>query len=415
MKIKIYRGTKEIGGTCIELTANNGKILWIDLGAPLDLSNPNTSYTANKVDALLISHSHQDHHGLMEKVGTEVPIYIGQLSLDMINAAKPFLKVAPFEGNFQIIKAWDSFTIADTFKVKPYLVDHSSPEAFAFLIEADNKRIFYSGDFRATGRKNILYKKLTDNPPRNIDLLLLEGTMVQRKNQKFPTEESVEFAIEKIIGIQKNVTFLVSSAQNIDRFVSLYRACKKTGKTLVVDVYTAWLLEKIKKVSNSIPTMDWKEIKVFNHPTQMASLQGPEYASFLQRISQNTTDNSIFTKPSQFVYFVRCPNQRLVQSLKEKGTINVIYSQWEGYLKEEHAMWFTKYVNELKQDRQIYFESIHTSGHATIPDLIIFAKAINAKMLVPIHTEFPEIIKQEFEKEEIKNINLWEDGEEYHI
>ena len=32
MKAKIYRGTKEIGGTCAELTADNGKILWVDLG-----------------------------------------------------------------------------------------------------------------------------------------------------------------------------------------------------------------------------------------------------------------------------------------------------------------------------------------------------------------------------------------------
>ena len=74
MKAKIYRGTKEIGGTCVELTADNGKILWIDLGAPLEEKNPNVEYAHNKVDALLISHPHQDHFGLMEKVGTEVPI-----------------------------------------------------------------------------------------------------------------------------------------------------------------------------------------------------------------------------------------------------------------------------------------------------------------------------------------------------
>src|ERR1035437_10243517 len=88
MKAKIYRGTKEIGGTCVELTADNGKILWIDLGAPLEEKNPNVEYAHNKVDALLIPHPHQDHFGLMEKVGTEVPIYIGELSLDLINATK---------------------------------------------------------------------------------------------------------------------------------------------------------------------------------------------------------------------------------------------------------------------------------------------------------------------------------------
>lgn len=56
MRVKIYRGTKEIGGTCVELTADNGKVLWIDLGVPLNTQNPDTSYRNNKVDALLISH-----------------------------------------------------------------------------------------------------------------------------------------------------------------------------------------------------------------------------------------------------------------------------------------------------------------------------------------------------------------------
>jgi ribonuclease J len=191
MKAKIYRGAKEIGGTCVELTADNGKILWIDLGIPLDEKNPNVDYAQNKLHALIISHPHQDHFGFMEKVGTEVPIYIGQLSLDLINAAKIFIDKAPLKGNFTIIKPWKSFIVADTFRIKPFLTDHSTPEAFAFLIEADGKRVFYSGDFRATGRKNIVYKKLIENPPENIDLLLMEGTMVEQTNHLYSTEDTM--------------------------------------------------------------------------------------------------------------------------------------------------------------------------------------------------------------------------------
>ena len=140
MKIKIYRGTKEIGGTCLELIADNGKILWIDLGAPLDDRNPDVEYAKNRVDALLISHPHQDHYGLMEKVDAKVPIYIGQVSLDLINATRIFRNIKLSSGNFSIIKAWESFVIANTFQVKPFLTDHSTPEAFAFLIEVDGKR-----------------------------------------------------------------------------------------------------------------------------------------------------------------------------------------------------------------------------------------------------------------------------------
>ena len=98
-----------------------------------------------------------------------------------------------------------------------------------------------------------------------------------------------------------------------------------------------------------------------------------------------------------------------------KGTINIIYSQWEGYLKEEHKTFCTDNINTLKNDSDISFQTIHTSGHAIVSDLMKFAKAIKANKIVPIHTAFPEKFKLEFEKEGFKNINLWDDGVEYLI
>ncbi|MDD4871302.1 MAG: hypothetical protein PHR77_12145 [Kiritimatiellae bacterium] len=106
MKIKVYRGTKEIGGTCIELTADNGKKLWVDLGLPLCSDNLNTNYAHNHTDALLISHPHQDHYGLMEVIDRNTPVYIGQVSLDLINATKIFLKKPLLNGKLNIIEPW---------------------------------------------------------------------------------------------------------------------------------------------------------------------------------------------------------------------------------------------------------------------------------------------------------------------
>lgn len=80
---------------------------------------------------------------------------------------------------------------------------------------------------------------------------------------------------------------------------------------------------------------------------------------------------------------------------------------------EGHKNYCANYINALKNASDISFQTIHTSGHATVPDLINFAKAINPKIIVPIHTAFPEIFKKEFEKEGFTNIRLWEDGKEY--
>jgi ribonuclease J len=53
---------------------------------------------------------------------------------------------------------------------------------------------------------------------------------------------------------------------------------------------------------------------------------------------------------------------------------------------------------------------IHTSGHASIPDLQRLARAINARMVVPIHSfeagRFPEF----FDNVEIKEDGIWWDA-----
>lgn len=415
MKVKIYRGTKEIGGTCVELTADNGKILWVDLGAPLDNKNPNIDYVNNKLDALLISHPHQDHFGLMEKVGSTVPIFIGQLSLDFINATKIFRDIPLLQGNLKTIRPWEKFIVLETFQVTPFLTDHSTPESFAFLIEADGKRLYYSGDFRATGRKKVVYDKIVASPPKNIDLLLIEGTMVERENHNYITEDSVEEGIFEVIKNQKNISFVISSAQNIDRLISVFRACKRTQKILVIDVYTAWILEMVRKQSKNIPAIEWPEIKVFDHLGQLDKIKDKSYDEFRNRVIDQRIGNAVFQNPSCFVYFVRCPNKNLVNKLRTKGTINIIYSQWEGYLKEEHKTFCTENINTLKSDSDISFQVIHTSGHATVPDLMKFAKAINPNEIVPIHTAFPEKFKTEFEKQGFSNITLWGDGKEYQL
>jgi len=415
MKVKIYRGTKEIGGNCVQLTADNGKILWIDIGAPLDTTNPDVSYATNKVDALLISHPHQDHFGLMESVDPAVPVFIGQVTLDLITATKIFLGKQLPTGNFKVFEPWEWITIADTFKVFPYLMDHSSPEAFAFLIEADGKRIFYSGDFRSTGWKGKLFYKLLKDPPKDVDLFLTEGTMVERSDQKYPTEESVQEAINAVLREQQNVTFVVSSAQNIDRLVSVVKACNSNKKQLVVDVYNAWVLDVVKQKAPRLPTIDWDIIWVYNHPHQLEKVAGDEYADFRERIGKKDIGNQVFDNPAGYVYFLRCPNTKLVDALLPHGAINLIYSQWGGYLREGHKSYCADIIQELVDSKRVVFQHIHTSGHATLFDLKRLAKTVNPKKIVPIHTESPIRLEQEFVRAGFTNIELWDDGIEYQL
>ena len=141
MKLQIHKGTNEIGGNCIELSTKNTTIL-LDYGTPLK-KDSNAVKLDKKIDAILISHPHQHHFGEIENIKTGVPIYCGKLSLELMNTTKIFIGDKELKNNFKIFNSWESFSIGD-FKITPYLVDHSAADAYAFLIEANNKKVFYS-------------------------------------------------------------------------------------------------------------------------------------------------------------------------------------------------------------------------------------------------------------------------------
>ncbi len=205
MHLTIHRGTKEIGGSCVELKTSNSRLL-IDLGMPLVnkkggpfdskiLENKSlnelkelkllpgiTGLYKDEVkttDAILISHSHLDHYGFLKYVHSDIPIYMSEGAKQLIKISDIFTpnKVGPI--NAKVVDKDKRVKIGD-FVIIPYLVDHSAFDARAFLIEVEGKRLFYSGDFRGHGRKSILFKDMVNNPPKGIDCLLMEGSMLGR-------------------------------------------------------------------------------------------------------------------------------------------------------------------------------------------------------------------------------------------
>jgi len=405
MKIIIHRGSHEIGGTCIQLCTSTTTIL-LDLGLPLSPESRELNIGALKPNAVIISHPHQDHFGLIDKLPPKVPVYIGELGKSLIDVTRVILGNALHNNNFRHFKSWQPFSVGD-FTITPYLMDHSAVDAYGFLIEAEGKKIYYSGDFRAHGRKHKLFDNMVKIPPKEIDLLFMEGTMLQRSNDKFPSEKAVEEKIFETIQKQKNITFLISSSQNIDRIASAYRACKRTGKILVIDIYTAWILEKVRRVSDKVPGMEREEVRVYADFSLDNKLkENPEYfGDFRSRIYKHRIQwKELIASPSNYLYFGRMSSFRKIRALRGAEPVNVIYSQWDGYLKGSNKDYFgAEQMAAIQNDPQINFVYAHTSGHATVKDLQKFAAALNPNMLVPVHTEYGQEYSQLFKNAKILN------------
>jgi ribonuclease J len=411
LKVIIHKGSQEIGGNCIQISSGKTTIL-LDAGRPLNPASQPVDLSRLIVDALLVSHPHQDHFGLMATLPPGTPVYIGKLARSLIDAPRVFLGKDRYALAFHDFKAWQPFTIGE-FTITPYLVDHSATDAYAFLIEAEGKRLFYSGDIRSHGRKGKLFDNLIQRPIRDIDVLFLEGTMLHRNNDLFPDETAVEDTIFQTIRQQKNISFLLSSSQNIDRIVSAHRACKRAGKLLVIDIYTAWVLEQLRQITENTPAMDWDEVRVFASHSQDERLKAnPEYfGDFRKRLYRyRVRREELQAAPESFLYFGKMSSFRLINAFKNAAApVNVIYSQWLGYLDGSHADLFgSNEISAFRSDPAVNFIYAHTSGHATVEDLQKLAAALKPKMLVPIHTEDAEGFRSKFE-----NVTTLMDGETF--
>ncbi len=430
MKLIIHRGTKEIGGSCVEVRTASNRIL-IDFGIPL-VSRDHQPFDANllkgktiqdlraqsilpdikglyrdekkEIDGILISHSHLDHYGFLQYVNPEIPIYLSQGAGILIDVSNIFVPTKVGKLNTNIISNKKRFKIGD-FTVQPFLVDHSAFDAFAFLIEAEGKRLFYSGDFRAHGRKAKLFKQIIERPPQNVDCLLMEGSALGREDAQYKTEVDVEKRLEEILRERKNITFLFASSQNIDRIVSAYRACLKTDSIFVIDIYTAFILDKLKKVSDRIPQFNWKNIRVKFINTHAKALEKAGHIDLLYTYNKRKIEMPEISRDKNRILMLARDNSvfpLLLNKIKDVVGAKIAYSMWDGYLSEGFRA-FCK-SNELA------LEYIHTSGHAIKEDLKSFASAINPKTLIPIHT---------FEAEEypvlFKNVLILKDGEEFSL
>jgi ribonuclease J len=402
MKLTIHRGTHEIGGSCVELQAGTASIL-IDFGLPLaekysgriarNKSNERSLkddlpptlkgiYDRAGFDAVLISHAHQDHYGLLSLVHPNIPVYLSKGTKELIELGFLFNQTNCQLNNIKIVEAWRSFQIKDV-KITPYLVDHSGFDAMAFLIEAEGKRLFYSGDFRGHGRKGKLFQAIIERPIRNIDYLIMEGTMLSRADEPYGKEEDVEREMASLLKSNGNLTFLSCSSQNIDRIVSAYRACVKTVTTFVIDPYTAYILYKLKDIAKGVPQYNWGEtMRVFFIPHKYTDKVLKE-KKFFELGKARISKEEVFSLKHKMLVKDSFMMRNIFQNKRLLSGTKVIFSQWVGYLDDQKDFWEKNNVEIVK---------LHTSGHAYLEDLVDFAKALKPNHIIPIHTEKPDML-----------------------
>lgn len=390
MKVRIYRGAVEIGGSCIEVESSGQRIL-LDAGMPLTVMDnsrplvPRIDWTS--LSGILISHPHQDHYGLLPWMPSGAPIALGMAARRILQAAGPFTKHPAFNLDGPDLVDRDPINLGP-FRITPFLVDHSAYDAYALLIEANGKRLLYSGDLRMHGRKAQVMDKLMATGPKEVDVLLLEGTTLGRSDSDTPSlsEDDLETAFQDTFNTTAGLVLVHASPQNIDRMVTIYRACLKSGRSLVLDLYAALILEATG--NPAIPQSHWAKINLAIPTRQRVQIKANSWFAALSRHSANRLylRKDIVRNPEKYVLLFRNMWMSDLERADCLAGASMIHSQWEGYLKE--FSW--QKVDAWRNRHGIPLYQIHTSGHASPKDLLRFARAVSPRVLVPIHSSNPQ-------------------------
>ena len=256
------------------------------------------------------------------------------------------------------------------------MTDHSAFDAYMLLIEVEGKRILYSGDFRTHGRKAALVERFMAAPPSDIDVLLMEGTNLG-SDKSSVTESELESDFEALFRQTKGRVFVSWSAQNVDRTVTLYRACLKTDRTLVVDLYTAEVLEML-GVFGKLPRPDWAGVKIVVTSAMARMYRRKGNEAFVERmVPFGISAKKLNATHEKWVVMVRPSLMRdYARSGVEPNAADAwSWSMWRGYLGNEDGALVSKWF-ERGGSRANH---IHTSGHASPAVLRTFAHAMNAQ------------------------------------
>lgn len=414
MKLTIHRGSQQVGGSCVELSYRDSTVL-LDVGLPLDYDFrddleshlPQPLFDSLKkgkknIDAVILSHAHLDHYGLAGILPEQMLIYCGKATAELISMSAQMNpdKMQPLI--LQTFNARETIQIG-SFSIIPYLMDHSAFDAYGFLISAGGKNLFYTGDFRGHGRKAKSFDRLIQNPPK-VNVLLMEGTLIgDRLEEPTVTESDLQEKFVSVIEETPGIVLVTTSSQNIDRIVTIFRASKQTNRRLIIDFYTAEILDKLKTYAK-LPQASWPRIRVCYPQFLAHRFEELGLKDILVRHRKNgikwTRVNEI---ENNAVLLIRAGFLWDIKKFLDLKGASWIYSLWPGYFERSKPL---RNLKSYLDGKGVRYEYLHTSGHAKLDDLKRFVETVAPEILIPIHSFYPERFKDYF-----SNVRIVNDGD----
>ena len=389
LKIIPLGGLGEIGMNCMVLEYED-EILVVDCGLLFsDLDHfgvefviPDFSYLVerkDKVKAFLITHGHEDHIGALPfalKAGIKAPVYASSFTTLLIRKRMEEYGISP---DIHTFKMGEEFAFKH-FKVKTVSVNHSIVDSAALIIDTPVGKIIHTGDFKMDPTP--FYGNMIDlhtfgkTGEEGVLLLMSDSTNVERHSHSM-SESVVYQKFEQLFAAAQGLTIVSMFASNVGRMGQVFDLAKKlnkrialAGRTMEQNVRLGQEAGYLQGADKFVISLDDIDEFPRNQVIVLSTGSQGEYRSALIRVS----------------------NGEHGQIKLEKGDLVLMSSRFiPGNEKAIGRM-----INNLfKQGAEVLYEAvhdIHTSGHATRPELKRMLEITKPRFFIPIHGEYRHLV-----------------------
>jgi ribonuclease J len=386
-----YGGLGEIGMNCMLIETDSSAIL-IDCGLMfseldhfgVEFVIPNFAHLLTKkekIKAIFATHGHEDHIGAIAfalKAGLRSPIYASHFTSLMIREK---LKEAGLEQAvpIRIMHSGGAIELGDL-SVTTVAVNHSIIDAFALFVDTPLGKIIHTGDFKLDPSPffgDVLewdaFKKAGDE---GVLLLMSDSTNVERESHGIQ-DTRIQERMEELFAASRGMILVSLFSSNVGRMANIFKLANKTGKKIAL---TGRSMEQNVRLAqergaihldtrNVIPIEDvWQYDR--NRVLILSTGCQGEPRSALNRIAHG---------------------EHAHVSLNEEDLVILSSSQIPG-----NEVAISKLTNQLfRQGAEVLYdaiEDVHTSGHATRPELKKMIEMVRPKYFIPIHGEYRHLI-----------------------
>lgn len=314
---------------------------------------------------VFLSHVHNDHVGLVPFLNP-TDVYLSGPSLAILDALDESGTLAKSNARFHALADFETFQVG-SLHATLLPTDHDIAGASGLLIETPDGTVAYTGDWRRHGAHPVRVDAFVDFcQAHKVDILLTEGTRFRPDDAPTPPAiseiqlpELVGDAIKTHIGQRAFVNFY---PRNVERVAAFAAVASAHGRRLAVHPETAALLHATRALHG-----------LAEDGVRVLKGQGDWHEAL-----ESAGD-----------YLVEARTEDLPRFVLGQARSGGVYLHCDGNPLTEHDP-STPTLHSWLSLLGLEYRPLRSGGHAAPDEVRELVRAINPKVLVPIHSRAPE-------------------------